>query len=57
MRIREAKKHVDPVDTDSDPEHCFKKKCKTLIPVLLMQIWVKAIELTCNGCTRRYSAK
>jgi hypothetical protein len=23
IRIREAQKHVDPVDPDSDPEHCF----------------------------------
>jgi hypothetical protein len=22
IRIREAQKHVDPVDPDSDPEHC-----------------------------------
>jgi hypothetical protein len=24
IRIREAQKHVDPVDPDSDPEHCLK---------------------------------
>jgi hypothetical protein len=28
IRIREAQKHVDPVDPDSDPDpqHCFKDK-------------------------------
>jgi hypothetical protein len=24
IRIREAQKQVDPVDPDSDPEHCIK---------------------------------
>ncbi len=25
IRIREAQKHVDPVDPNSDPEHCLKE--------------------------------
>ena len=25
IRIREAQKHVDPVDPDSDPEHCWEQ--------------------------------
>ncbi len=25
VRIREAQKHVDPVDQDSDPQHCLRE--------------------------------
>jgi hypothetical protein len=45
IRIREAQKHVDPVDPnpDSDPEHCFEatKKGKTIFPLLLCCCWIQ----------------